>query len=162
MEAPEPASQIDAQIRSLVEPIARELGVDVLQVSLGSGGHSQLLRVVIDKRGGVDSDTLERISRGLALQLDVEDLIAGQYRLEVSSPGLSWPLTTAADFARYEGEWMKVMFPDGGSLEGTNLGPVDNGFRIDTRDGEEEIAMDEVAKVTRAINWKAVSGKKKK
>lgn len=153
---------MEARIRSLVEPIARELGVEVLQVNLGSGGHSQLLRVVIDKRGGVDSDTLERISRGLALQLDAEDLIAGQYRLEISSPGLSWPLTSAADFARYEGEWVKVMFPDGGSLEGTNLGPIEDGFRLQDADGEHEIAMSEVAKVTRAINWKAVSGKKKK
>ncbi|HXH71511.1 MAG TPA: ribosome maturation factor RimP [Mariprofundaceae bacterium] len=153
---------MEARIRSLVEPIARELGVEVLQVNLGSGGHSQMLRVVIDKRGGVDSDTLERISRGLSLQLDAEDLIAGQYRLEISSPGLSWPLTTAADFARYEGEWVKVMFPDGDSLEGTNLGPVEGGFRLQDADGEHTFAMAEVAKVTRAINWKAVSGKKKK
>jgi len=153
---------MEARIRSLAEPIARELGVDILQVSLGSGGHSQLLRIVIDKRGGVDSDVLERLSRGLALQLDADDPIAGQYRLEITSPGLSWPLQTEGDFIRHEGEWLKVMFPDGSALEGTNMGPVEAGFRLKAADGEHDISLADVAKVTRAINWKAVSGKKKK
>jgi len=159
----------EAVIESLLQPITDELGVDILKVSLGSGGRSQLLRVVVDRAGGIDSNGLERISRGLALQLDAEDLIHGAFRLEVTSPGLDWPLQSEADFSRYQNEWVKVQFMDGTSQEGRNLGPVksENGVRFTlliearkNRDNHEAVIdMTEVSKVVRAINWKEVSRK---
>ncbi len=162
---------MESRILALLQPIADELGVDVLKVSVGGSGRSQVLRVVIDKRHGVDSDVLARISRGLALQLDAEDLIAGHYRLEVTSPGLDWQLETEADFTRYEGEWVKVFLIEGGSIEGRNLGPCDvagnEGFKlgieaVKARSCEERLfAMNEIAKVVRAINWKDVSRRSK-
>ncbi|HKI62396.1 MAG TPA: ribosome assembly cofactor RimP [Mariprofundaceae bacterium] len=162
---------MESRIRALLQPIADELGVDVLKVSIGGGEHSQLLRVIVDRVGGVDSDVLERISRGLALQLDADDPISGRYRLEVSSPGLDWELQDAADFRRYQGEWIKVFLIEGGSIEGRNLGPCEvsgvEGFKLGieaakAKDNEERsYAMREVAKVIRAINWKEVSRRKK-
>ena len=158
---------MDSKIRSLLEPIADELGVDILKVSLGGGGRNPLLKVVVDRAGGVNSEVLERISRGLALQLDAEDLVSSAYRLEVTSPGLDWPLETVADFERYKGEWIKVSFFEGTTQEGRNLGPVeaegDVSFTLlieakKSRDNREEvISMAEVNKVVRAINWKDVS-----
>ncbi|WP_232726657.1 ribosome maturation factor RimP [Mariprofundus ferrinatatus] len=155
-------------IRSLLEPITEELGLDIIRVSLGSGGKSQLLRVIVDRAGGVDSDILARVSRGLSLQLDAEDLIPGAYRLEVTSPGLDYAFENSADFKRYSGEWVKVSFIDGSTLEGRNLGPLESGdaFTLqlegkrpgDSRD--EVISLIEVARVVRAINWKEVSRKK--
>jgi len=162
---------LESVIESLLQPITDELGVDILKISLGSGGHSQLLRVVVDRAGGIDSDGLERISRGLALQLDAEDLIPGAFRLEVTSPGLDWPLQSEADFSRHQNEWVKVQFMDGTSQEGRNLGPVksENGVRFalliearKSRDNHEAVIdMTEVSKVVRAINWKEVSRKSK-
>jgi len=161
----------EAVIESLLQPITDELGVEILNVSLGGGGRSQKLRVVVDRAGGIDSTGLERISRGLALQLDAEDLIKGAFHLEVTSPGLDWPLQNEADFRRYQGEWLKVFFMDGSSQEGRNLGPVesDQGVRFllqieaqKSRDHRQLVVdMDEVSKVVRAINWKEVSRKGK-
>jgi len=162
---------LESEIESLLLPITDELGLDVLKVSLGGGGRSQLLKVVVDQTGGVGADALARVSRGLALQMDAEDLIKGAYRLEVTSPGLDWPLQTEADFRRYQNEWIKVSFLEGTSWEGRNLGPVqveddsraDVRFRLlieakKTRDNREEvISMKEVQKVVRAINWSEVS-----
>lgn len=158
---------MESRIVELLRPITDELGVDILKVSLGSSPSNRLLRVIVDKAGGVDADTLVRISRGLSLQLDAEDLIRGRYRLEVTSPGLDWPLQNEADFIRYTGEWVKVDFLDGTSQEGRNLGPAGDEnelcFTLQTegkkgQQGEEKrIAMHEVSKVTRAINWKDVS-----
>ena len=158
---------MEDQIALLLQPITDELGVDILSVSLGSSHSNRLLRVVVDKAGGVDADTLARISRGLSLQLDAEDLIRGRYRLEVTSPGLDWPLQNASDFRRYKGEWIKVCFQDGTSQEGTNLGPFEDeeefnfGLQIEEKKGtqttERRIAMNEVSKVVRSINWKEVS-----
>ncbi len=164
---------MESVIASLLQPITDELNVDILKVSLGGGGRSQLVRVVVDCAGGIDSDGLERISRGLALQLDAEDLIKGAYRLEVTSPGLDWPLQSEADFNRYKGEWVRVSFEDGRSLEGRNLGPADdtggNAFKLlipgeRKAASEREIVVDmaDVNRVVRAINWKEVSQKSKK
>ena len=161
---------MESKIHDLLQPITDELGVDILKISLGSGGHSQLLRVIVDKAGGINADSLARVSRGLALQLDVENPIAGRYRLEVTSPGLDWPLETEADFVRHKGEWIKVSFLDGTSKEGRNLGLVDAEDGVcfmllleakKARDNTEQmISMTEVSKVVRAINWKEVSHRK--
>lgn len=154
---------MEEKILELVSPIAEEVGVEVLKVRVSGGRSSRLVQVIVDRRGGVDSESLERVSRGLALQLDVEDLIAGKYRLELTSPGLDWPLETAADFDRYEGDWIKVKFEDGTAIEGECGGAVgDDGFILRKDDGEElQMAHDGVARVIRAINWKRVSGQKK-
>jgi len=158
---------LESRVEELVAPIAEELGVEVLRVRIGGSGRSQLVQVLVDKRGGVDADTLARVSRGLALQLDVEDLIKGKYRLELSSPGLEWPLETAADFTRYEGEWIKIIFRDeldlGEPIEGDNLGPDGEGFLI-REEGREprHIDMADVKKVIRSVNWKRLSGGKKR
>jgi len=155
---------LESKVVELVTPIAEELGVDVLQVRIGGSGNSKLVQVLVDKRGGVDADTLARVSRGLALQLDVEDLISGKYRLELSSPGLEWPLEAAADFERYEGDWIRVIFKEeldiGEPIEGDNLGSEDDGFLIQ-QEGKEprHIAMSDVKKVVRAVNWKRLKKK---
>ncbi len=150
------------RIRALLEPIAREYEVEVLRITLGTGGATSLLRVLVDRRGGVDADDLEGISRALSLQLDAEDPIPGSYRLEVSSPGLDWPISTEADFARYRGEWVKADFPDGRSLEGELVTFVPDGgdirFRIrDEREREHELNLADTVRLVRAINWKRLN-----
>lgn len=155
--------ELEERIRELLEPIACELGVDVLKISLGGGGHSQMLRVIVDRSGGVECGDLERISRALSLQLDAEDMIAGRYRLEVSSPGLDWPLATPEDFRRHAGERLRAQFVEGDSLEGENLGPVEGGVRIvDDAGGEHDILMHDVTKVVRAVQWKKKAAGKKR
>ncbi len=161
---------IESRVRALLAPIAEEMGVEVLRVSLGGGGGSQLLRVLADRRGGLSVDDLERISRALSLQLDAEDPIAGSYRLEISSPGLDWPLEGLADFRRYEGELLRVELPDGRHAEGRLRQSAEDGgdvvFTIvEERDGKEGAARDfrlgETARVTRAIDWRAISRKRR-
>jgi len=153
---------IEDRIRDMLMPVVQETGVDVIKVSLGGGGHQQLLRVIIDQSGGVPFDSLERISRALSLQLDAEDLIQGCYRLEVSSPGLDWPLENEADFRRHAGEMLQVYFEGRSSLAGENLGPCNGGVRIRDAQGiEHEIGVHEAVKIVRAVEWKR-AGKKKK
>lgn len=157
---------LESKVFELVTPIAEELEVDVLRVRIGGSRGSQLVQVLVDRKGGVDSDVLARISRGLALQLDVEDLILGKFRLELSSPGFNWPLETAADFERYRNDWIKVVFEEGsehgGAIEGENLGPEKDGFLIQERGCEPRyFAQSEVKKVVRAVDWKKVSSGKK-
>jgi len=149
---------LEQQIRALLEPIMEDSDVEVLKIYVGQGGHTQTLRVVIDRRGGVETGELERISRALALQLDVEDLFRDEYRLEISSPGLSWPLTTEADFVRYLDDWISVEFHDGNSLEGRNAGLLGDALQVQEKN--KEIALyprADIRKVKRAIDWASVS-----
>jgi len=156
-------ADIETIIKELAEPIVDELEVDLMGVIVAGSKETKLVRVVIDKRGGVGVDALRRLSKGLSLQLDAEDLIAGKYNLEISSPGFDWPLTTTKDFVRYEGDWLKITFEDGRPVvEGENLGLNDAGdLRVATKKGEQVYALDETSKIIRTVNWGKVSGKQK-
>ncbi len=155
---------VEDRIAALLAPIARELGVDVLKVSLGGGDHRQLLRVVVDQAGGVPFEALERISRALSLQLDAEDLIRGRYHLEVTSPGLDWPLETEADFRRHRGEMLRVSLADGASLVGRNRGVEDGVLRIEDASGAvRKIALETTVKIVRTVDWgRSGEGKKRR
>jgi len=152
---------VEGRIAELLAPIAEELGVDVLKVSLGGSHHHQLLKVVVDAAGGVPFESIARISRGLSLQLDAEDLIAGRYHLEVTSPGLDWPLQSEADFRRHQGEMLKVSFTDGSTLVGENLGLDENGLRLRLeKGGEKLVVLGEVTGIVRTIDWKRTNSSK--
>jgi len=151
---------VEEDIRALLEPIAMDFNVDVLDIKLGGGRqHRQRLRVTLDQAGGIGSDMLTRINRALSLQLDAANLIAGSYELEVSSPGLDWPLRTDADFQRYLGERIQAVLPDGTSLSGMNLGPQANGFKLlDDKGVVHSLNTAHVTRVRRQVDWKKASG----
>jgi ribosome maturation factor RimP len=79
-------------------------------------GRSGLLRLYLDAETGITVDDCERVSRAVSEVLDREDPIPGEYRLEVSSPGLERPLRTVAQFARFVGEavFVELAAPLGG------------------------------------------------
>src|SRR6266540_305093 len=88
-----------------------------------------VLRIFIDKVGGVTLDDCTAVNRELAQVLDVEDFIAATYTLEVSSPGLDRPLKSEADYARYTGKLVKIrtfeLLPDDdGNKRKTFLGEL--------------------------------------
>lgn len=87
----------------LTEPIAAEHGLELVEVEYRKEGGEWLLRVTIDKPGGVDIDDCSLVSQLLGEKLDEMDPIPQQYRLEVSSPGLDRPLRTERDFQRFIG-----------------------------------------------------------
>ena len=141
--------KLEARVRALAEPIAADLGVEVLAVQI-AGGRTPIVRVVLDRAGGVDCDVLESFSRALSLHLDAEDPIAGSYRLEVSSPGLDWPMTTPADFQRHLGERWRIVLRDGRTISGRGLAVGDEGVRLRTDAGKEvEVKLVAVARAVR-------------
>jgi len=92
-------------VRGVVEPMGYEL-VGVEHRSQGEAG--DLLRVYIDKASGVGLEDCTAVSHQLSGVLDVEDPIAGEYSLEVSSPGLDRPLFELAHFQQFAGQEAKV------------------------------------------------------
>src|SRR6266550_3771651 len=97
-------------IHAIVERVAASLGVEVVEIDLRGGGKARMLRIFIDKPGGVTHEDCANLSREVSTILDVEDVIpGGSYLLEVSSPGLDRKLTRAADYERFTGSRVKVM-----------------------------------------------------
>jgi len=89
---------------TLLEPILVRDGYEIVEVEWVREPGGWVLRVYIDRPGGVTIDDCQVVSRTVDPVLEVADLVEGAYHLEVSSPGVDRPLRKPADFARYAGQ----------------------------------------------------------
>lgn len=102
-------SKVVAERARLVAlPLLKELGLDLVNVEFQREAGGWILRVYLDKSGGVTLGDCQRVSEELSDLLDVENLIDHPYSLEVSSPGLNRPLTQETDFLRFVGQRARV------------------------------------------------------
>jgi len=103
------------RIREVIAPVLERASVELVDVRILAQKGRRVLRLYIDKSGGVDLHDCTTISREVSVQLDVNDIIPGRYTLEVSSPGLDRPLRKTSDFQRNMGRTLKVTAggPDG-------------------------------------------------
>lgn len=127
--------EICDRVDGILQPILKSLQLELVEVEYKRSGREAVLRIFIDKEGGVTLDHCTDVSRELSLILDVEDFIPCEYTLEVSSPGLDRPLKTAADYDRFQGRLIKVktyeLLPDdAGNKRKTFLGKL-----VGLRDG---------------------------
>jgi len=102
------AASLD-HVREVAERVAGSSGLEVVEVELQGGGKARLLRIFIDKPGGVTHEDCAAFSREVGTILDVEDAVpGGHYTLEVSSPGLDRRLHKAADYERFQGSLVRL------------------------------------------------------
>src|SRR3954451_15741098 len=102
------ALEID-RVREVAERVAASSGLEIVEVELRGGGKSRMLRIFIDKPGGVTHEDCANLSREVGTILDVEDTIpGGPYLLELSSPGLDSKLSRPADSERFVGSRVKL------------------------------------------------------
>src|SRR6266568_7558267 len=98
------------RVREVAERVAASYGLEVVEVELRGGGKARMLRLVIDKPGGVTHEDCASMSREVGTILDVEDAVpGGSYLLEVSSPGLDRKLLRPVDYERFTGSRVKLM-----------------------------------------------------
>ena len=97
-----------SDIWSLIEPVVEGMGYEVVDIDFRPHPTDGLLRIFIDKPGGIQLEDCEVVSKQVSGVLDVEDPIPGQFNLEVSSPGLERPLRKQQDFTRFAGETVKI------------------------------------------------------
>ena len=117
------------QVKALADPLLDSLGIELVDIEYRKEGHGMILRLFIDKPGGIMLDDCAAVSRELSEILDVEDILHTYYNLEVSSPGLNRPLKKATDYEKYIGRNVKIrtfeMIPDdAGNLRKTFLGEL--------------------------------------
>lgn len=100
--------QVLAAIEQYAEALLRDMGLELVEVQFRREGHGWVLRLFIDSEQGISLEDCAAVSRAIGTWLDVEDLIAHAYHLEVSSPGLERPLKKIEDFQRFVGRKAKV------------------------------------------------------
>jgi ribosome maturation factor RimP len=101
-------SPLVQRVHGLLEPVVSRMGCELVGVETATQGRRQILRVYIDKSGGVTLEDCRRVSGQVSALLDVEDPISGAYDLEVSSPGIDRPLFTREQLARFVGHRARI------------------------------------------------------
>jgi ribosome maturation factor RimP len=92
----------------LIDPVLEALGCELWGLDILSQGRHSLLRIYIEKADGVGLEDCEKVSRQVSSLMDVEDPIAGQYTLEVSSPGMDRPLYKLEHYQQFIGEHVVI------------------------------------------------------
>ena len=99
---------LEQRVFTLLEPAVSQNGLELVEVEYTSEYGGWVLRLVIDKPGGVTLEDCTLVSQQAGDILDREDPVPHTYRLEVTSPGIDRPLKTRKDFVRFQGEWIEV------------------------------------------------------
>ena len=101
-------SKTAEKIQHLVKPAVENLGYELWGIEYFPQAKTAVLRIYIDAENGINVDDCARTSHQVSGILDVEDPIAGEYNLEVSSPGLDRPLFNLQHFIKYQGSYVKL------------------------------------------------------
>ena len=158
-------SDIVSQVRSIANRVAASYGLEIFDVSFRREGPGMVLRVQIDRPGpaataeeSVSVADCANVSRDLSAILDVDDVVAAAYTLEVSSPGLDRPLTRSDDYERFPGRFAKLVLReavDGQKYFKGRLGGVDDGHVL--IDGEDRrthrVPLDIIARANLEVEF---------
>jgi ribosome maturation factor RimP len=133
--------EVREEVRQLAQPLAEDDGFELVDVEMASLGRHRVIRVYLDKPGGVSVGDCSRFSRRLSDCLDMNQTVPGSYLLEVSSPGLERPLRTLEHVERFAGQRVSLATrePHDGrrNWEGVLLGPQEGRAGVRTDEGQE-------------------------
>jgi ribosome maturation factor RimP len=153
-------------LEQVVRPVVEAEGLELVDVALAREGGRRVLRVTVDREGGLDLDTIAQASERISRRLDVEEFDPGPYDLQVSSPGVERPLRRASDFARSVGERVRVRTV--GPVEGsrTHTGTLvvagDREVTIETDHGVRTVAYEDIASAKTMFDWEEELKRKKR
>lgn len=134
------AIPLATELIALLEPLAEEHGLELVTVEVSGGGRNQVVRVFLDREGGIDIEAISKANAWLADTLDGVSRLNGPYTLEVSSPGIERILRKRQDFERFAGQRVVVqttMKVDGRSRLTGVLAGLDHDDIVLTVEGQE-------------------------
>ena len=152
---------VDAE--ALVRPVIEGAGLELVEVALLREAGRRILRVTVDRDGGVDLDTISELAEKVSRRLDLEGFVPerrpGPYWLEVTSPGIERPLRRPEQFRRAIGRQVRVktLVPLGGSRNHTGelVSADDQAIGIDTANGELRVRHSDIASARTVADWDA-------
>lgn len=143
----------------LVDPL-RAMALDVEAVEVTPAGKRRVLRVAVDKDGGVTLDDVADATREVSRVLDESDVMGEMpYTLEVTSRGVDRPLTLPRHWRRNEDRLVKATLADGSSLTGRILSSTEDSVTLEVSGEQREVAYADVAKALVQIEFNRKTGK---
>ena len=149
-------------IVTAVQPALAALGLELFDLELVGTGRARLLRVFVDRDGGVDLDAITAATEAIGPLLDrgpAAVALDGPYSLEISSPGLERTLRTPAHFARARGSFVSIKTRDaqghGRRERGTLLDADESGVTVEIADEPQRFAYDEIVQARTVFEWGA-------
>jgi ribosome maturation factor RimP len=150
---------VATKIEAIAQRVAESEGLEVVQVEVLGGGGSRVVRIFIDKPGGVSHADCALVSEQVGAILDVEDVIpGGRYNLEISSPGLERKLVKPQDYERFQGKKAKVTLREPVEnqrhWEGVLAGVADGVISLDAEGGKTvQFRFEQVHKANLKFEW---------
>lgn len=155
-----------------IEPVLASLGLELFDVELTGSGPARILRVLVDRDGGVDLDAITAATDALSPLLDhhADPALRGPYALEVSSPGLERPLRKPEHYRRALGATVSVKFraADGSAdrVRGVLIAADDEGLTVESDGRSAQLAYADVTQARTVFEWglasKPTKGKRAK
>jgi ribosome maturation factor RimP len=153
-------SAVPERVESLagvIEPVVASLGLELFDLELTGSGPRRILRVVVDRDGGVDLDSITRATEALTPVLDHEQSLSGPYALEVSSPGLERALRKPDHYRRAVGATVSVKSRDAaGAMQrrrGVLTAADDTGFILEADGSEVHVDYADVTQARTVFEW---------
>jgi ribosome maturation factor RimP len=133
------------RLRAVVAPVVAAAGLDLEDLAVSSAGRRRLLRVAVDRDGGVSLDEVAVVSQRLSQALDDADVMGGlQYVLEVGSPGVGRPLVHDRHWRRAVGRLVAVSLADGSRVTGRLLAVESDAVVLDVPGGDRRVPLRQV------------------
>ncbi|TBL27178.1 ribosome maturation factor RimP [Verrucosispora sp. SN26_14.1] len=131
------------RLRAVIAPVVAEAGYDLEDLAVSRAGRRHVVRVIVDADGGINLDAVADVSRAVSAALDAAeetggDIVAGEYQLEVSSPGVDRPLTLPRHWRRNVGRLVRVTVR-GGTTDGRPAGDRQVTGRVVEADDERVV-----------------------
>lgn len=150
-----------AALIELLAPVVQAGGADLEDVAVSRAGSRSVVRVVIDRDGGIDLDGVADVSHAVSAVLDdAGDVLAGSFVLEVSTPGVDRPLTDPRHWRRATGRLVKVARRTGGSIVGRVVAAGPDAVTLADPDSEaqSELSYGEVSRAVVQVEFNAPAG----
>lgn len=145
------------EVREVVEPILQSQGYELVDLEYQRESRGWVLRIYLDREGGITLDDCTGVSHEVGAVLEVKDVIPNAYVLEVSSPGLTRPLKKPEDYNRFRNQLVKIKLfqPLDGrrNFKGILLGLERETVRVEADGQVFEIPLQSIAKANLEIDF---------
>lgn len=148
---------VDQIVREQAAPLVADADLDLVEVQVRGEGARRVVRVIVDRKGGVDLERCTNVARALSARLDAVDALEAGYTLEVTSPGVDAPLTGQRAFDRVEGRAVLVhrTVADGRveQVRGTVEAAEAEAVVLAVGGASVRVPYAEIAKATQSLPW---------
>lgn len=135
-----------AVVQQIVTPIAAALNLDVEDIEIRKTGNRQLVRIILDKDGGIAMDEVATATRAISDALDEVTELAAPFTLEVTSPGVDRPLTLPRHWRRNIGRLVRIELANSAPVEGRIIAATDAGVTLQIKQAQREFALTQISR----------------